>query len=106
MPPSRSLHRPLPLTITSGNSSTLTWISTNATSCTAMGGWTASTTTSGSASTGALTATTTYTMICSDANGHVSGQGSTTEAVVPAAPGIAGTYNGLLTWTDRFGPFY
>src|SRR6202453_4359004 len=50
-----------PSTIASGKSSTVTWASTHATSCTASGGWSGSKATSGSQSTGALKANTTYT---------------------------------------------
>jgi uncharacterized protein YjdB len=85
-----------PATVTSGNSSTLTWSSTNATSCTATGGWTSSTATSGTASTGALTATTTYAMTCSDANGNVSVPGSVTVTVQALATPWVGTWTGTL----------
>jgi hypothetical protein len=61
-----------PSVIASGGTSTLTWSSTNATSCTASGagaGWSGSKATSGTQSTGALTATTSYSLSCSGAGG-------------------------------------
>jgi hypothetical protein len=58
-----------PLSIGSGASSTLTWSSTNATSCIARDGWSGSKDTSGSQSTGALSGTTTFTLECSGAGG-------------------------------------
>jgi hypothetical protein len=58
-----------PTSITSGGSSTLTWSSTNATSCTASGSWTGSRGTSGTQSTGTLTTNSTFTLSCSGAGG-------------------------------------
>ena len=61
-----------PSVIASGGTSTLTWSSTNATSCTASGagaGWSGAKATSGTQSTGALTATTSYSLSCSGAGG-------------------------------------
>lgn len=52
-----------PTTITAGQSATLTWVSANATTVTASGGWTGSLAHSGSQSTGALNTTTTYTLV-------------------------------------------
>ena len=57
-----------PSSITSGNSSTLTWSSTNATSCTASNGWSGSKATSGTQSV-APTVTTTYSITCTGAGG-------------------------------------
>src|SRR3989344_3155317 len=59
-----------PTTIQSGQSSTLTWSSTNATSCTASGSWTGTKTTSGSQSV-APTTNATYTLACTGAGGTV-----------------------------------
>jgi hypothetical protein len=49
--------------------STLSWSSTNATSCTASGAWSGSKPLSGSASTGRLLATETYILTCSNSGG-------------------------------------
>jgi Galactose oxidase, central domain len=58
-----------PASIASGDSLTLTWSSTDATSCTASGGWSGTKATSGSESVGPLSATTSYTLSCSGAGG-------------------------------------
>ncbi len=60
-----------PTSITSGQSSTLTWTSTDATSCTASGGWAGTKLTSGSEVV-SPTITTTYTLACTGAGGSVS----------------------------------
>jgi Spherulation-specific family 4 len=65
-PPAISLSAS-PTSVGAGASSTLTWSSTNATSCTASGGWTGTKAVSGSASTGALLASATYTLTCTGA---------------------------------------
>ncbi|MBX4181341.1 hypothetical protein KW807_00555, partial [Candidatus Parcubacteria bacterium] len=57
-----------PATIPSGNSSTLTWSSTNAASCTASGAWSGSKATSGTQVV-TPTATATYTITCTGASG-------------------------------------
>src|SRR5260221_13777352 len=49
-------------TVASGGAATLTWSSTNATSCSASGGWTGALAASGTLSTGALTTDTTYSL--------------------------------------------
>lgn len=74
-----------PTTIVSGNASTLTWSSTNATACTAGNGWTGSKTTSGSQSTGALTANRTYTLVCTGPGG-TSNTASATVTVTATPP--------------------
>ncbi len=58
-----------PTSVAVNGSSTLTWSSTNATSCTASGGWSGTKETSGSESTGALSSTTSYTLSCTGAGG-------------------------------------
>lgn len=73
-----------PTTITSGNSSTLTWSTANATSCSASGGWSGIKGLSGSASTGSLTANTTFTLVCTGVAGSASQ--SATVAVSPSTP--------------------
>jgi len=71
-----------PATIESGSASTLSWNSSGASGCTASGGWSGSEATTGTASTGDLTATTTFTLTCSSAQGTSATQ-STTVAVTP-----------------------
>jgi hypothetical protein len=72
-----------PTTVDPGGTSTISWTSTNATSCSAKEGWSASKATSGSISVGPLTQTTTYTITCSDGNGSVSAPSAATVNVGP-----------------------
>ena len=58
-----------PTSVSSGGSSTLTWSSTNATSCTASGGWSGTKATSGTQSLSNLTSTATYTLTCTGTGG-------------------------------------
>jgi len=53
-----------------GDSATLTWSSTNATSCTASGDWSGIKAVSGSQSTGAVTSNKAYKITCKDLNGN------------------------------------
>jgi hypothetical protein len=69
-----------PAAITSGQSSTINWTSSNATSCTATGGWSGSKTVSGSQSV-YPTNTTTYTLTCNGASGTTPVTGSATVTV-------------------------
>ena len=73
-----------PATVNSESGSTLTWSSTNATSCAASGGWSGAKSTSGSQFTGALTASTTFTLICSGPGG-TGGVANVVVNVVPTA---------------------
>ena len=76
-----------PSTVTSGNAATITWSSTNASSCTAQGTWTGTKSISGSQSTGALTANANYTLTCTGAGGSASQSASVT--VTPPAPTVS-----------------
>jgi hypothetical protein len=76
-----------PTSVVYGASSTLTWSSTDATSCTASGAWAGAQATAGSISTGALTASSTYTITCSGAGGTAS-QSVTVMVSSPAAPTV------------------
>jgi hypothetical protein len=58
-----------PTVVATGGASTLTWSSTNATSCSASGGWTATLAARGSQGTGAVAANTSYSITCSGAGG-------------------------------------
>jgi len=71
-------------TVDAGGSAMLTWSSTNATSCTASGGWSGTVATSGSGSTGALTASSTFSLTCSGPGG-TSAPATATVNVVPSA---------------------
>jgi hypothetical protein len=59
-----------PSVIAPGGASTLTWRSSNAVSCAASGGWSGVLGTSGTQATGAVSAATTYTLICSGPGGN------------------------------------
>jgi hypothetical protein len=71
-----------PSSVSAGQSSVLTWASTNATACTASGAWSGSQPTSGSTSTGALNQSSTYTLSCTGSGGTASA--STTVTVTTA----------------------
>src|ERR1700690_3878742 len=69
-PPSPSVTLSVqPTTITAGDSAMLTWKSQNATACTGSNGWSGAIDTSGSVSTGALTSTTEYDLVCTGPGG-------------------------------------
>ena len=70
--------------VESGSATTLIWSSSNATSCSASGGWSGSRATQGSASTGPLTTGSTFTLSCSGSGG--SSSDSVTVAVTEPDP--------------------
>ena len=72
-----------PTSVSSGGSSTLTWSSTDATSCTASGGWSGSKATSGTQSLSNLTSTATYTLTCTGAGGTSSPASATVTVTAP-----------------------
>lgn len=67
-----------PSSVTSGGTTNLLWSSTNATSCTASGGWSGAKTTNGSQSSDALTAATTFTLTCEGPGGSTSASANVT----------------------------
>lgn len=75
-------------TVSAGESANLTWSAGNATSCSASDAWSGNKATSGSQSTGAITAASTFTLTCSGAGGVITRQVSVTVAAVggPASP--------------------
>lgn len=75
-----------PQTVVSGETTVLTWSSANATSCTASGGWEGGKATSGSEVSGALSAPTDFSLVCSGPGGDASVQ--VTVAVTIAPPEI------------------
>ena len=83
-----------PSTVTNGAASTLSWSATNATSCTASGGWSGSQATSGSESTSALSATTAYTLSCTGSGGTTVQSATVTVTASPTAP----TGTATLSW--------
>src|SRR3989338_3809449 len=96
-----------PTTITSGQSSSLTWSSSNATSCTASGSWTGSKSTSGSQSV-SPTSNATYTLSCTGTGGLVNKSASVTVTAATPAPtltlaatptSITSGQSSILTWS-------
>ncbi len=67
-----------PTNVTSGSGTQLSWSTTNATACTASGGWSGARGTSGNETIGGLTATTTFTLQCSGGGGSVTQNASVT----------------------------
>ncbi|GEM_PF-1808847 len=94
-----------PTTIDSGESSTLTWSSTNATSCTSAGGFSTGGATSGNASTGALTATQNYQISCSGPGGSALSNIATVtvtqpQATITASPGrVRSGTTSTISWS-------
>jgi hypothetical protein len=83
-----------PTSVASGGAATLSWNSTNASSCTASGGWSGTLATSGTQSTGALTQTTTYSLTCKGPAGNSSvatAAVTVAGAVVPTATLLTNT---------------
>ena len=94
-----------PTTVTAGTAVTLTWSTTNATSCTASGTWSGSKALSGSASTGALNNTSTYGLSCTGGGGTTNASVTVTVSaitVVPPAPASMGRF-GYSTHILRVG---
>ena len=79
-----------PTVVASGSATVLTWSSSNATSCTAAGGWSGGKALSGMQSTGALSTTTTYSMTCTGPGGtSKTASVSVVSGTVTVAPAIA-----------------
>ncbi|HET9098332.1 MAG TPA: RICIN domain-containing protein [Candidatus Saccharimonadales bacterium] len=83
------------LNVSPGGSAKLSWSSANATTCAATGSWSGSEPTSGSASTGALSANATYVLQCSGAGGSVTQ--SVTIAVTSPPPVTSGSGGGTTS---------
>ena len=75
-----------PTTVASGSSSTLSWSSTNATSCTASGAWSGSKATSGTQSTGALTTSSSYSLSCTGLGGSANQTATVAVSSTPSPP--------------------
>jgi hypothetical protein len=67
-----------PTSLLSGAASSLTWSSTNATSCSASGAWNGSKATSGTATTGALSVDSTFNLACTGAGGTANASATVT----------------------------
>lgn len=90
-----------PATISTGNSSTLIWSSTNASSCVASGGWTGSMLPNGTRTITGMT-TATYTLTCTGAGGSVVKSATVTVSTndTPLRSPIVGANTGV---TDAYG---
>lgn len=98
-----------PAMISENSATVLTWSTTNATSCTAQGGWTGTRPVVGNEEVGPLSVTTTYDMACANSSGTVNA--STTVSVVAAdvlavslsasADTVSSGSNVILTWTSQ-----
>jgi hypothetical protein len=89
-----------PTSLTAGQAATLTWNSTDASSCTASGAWSGAQPTSGSTSTGALNTNSTYTLTCTGAGGSASTSATITVTAVTPPP-TSGTPSGY-NWIGDF----
>jgi len=99
-----------PASTASGKSSTLTWSSTNATQCTASGGWSGAQDPNGSVAV-SPTSTTTYTLACAGAGGAAKASVLVTVTTpTPAAPSVTLTASATtitagakttLTWSSK-----
>ncbi|HEX4039916.1 MAG TPA: beta-propeller fold lactonase family protein [Acidobacteriaceae bacterium] len=88
-----------PTSITLGASATLTWSSTNTTSCTASGAWSGTEATSGTAGeTPTAVGSDTYTLACTGAGGNAT-QSATLTVNAPASQGFAYTLDSNLNIT-------
>jgi hypothetical protein len=98
-----------PTSVTGGGASTLTWSSTNATSCTASGAWSGTKATSGSQSTGALTASSDFILTCTGAGGSASASATVTVTATSTNFGLDfpgdGAVRRMLFWHNPF-PIY
>jgi hypothetical protein len=101
-----------PNSVTSNGSSTLTWSSTDASSCVASGAWSGSLAASGSQSSGALTATSSYSITCTGLGGSATASATVTVSGSPPPPpaptvsltanptSVAGGAASTLTWSS------
>jgi hypothetical protein len=96
-----------PSTVAAGSSTTLSWSAANTSQCTASGGWSGSKPATGSQSSGAVQAATTYTLTCTGPGGSASQ--ATTVSVKSPTPtvqlsvgpsAIASGASATLTWVS------
>lgn len=90
-----------PASLTAGGSSTLTWNSTNTSSCTASGSWSGIKPTSGSASTGVLSTTGNYSLSCSGDGGTATATASVA-VTAPTAPTTKSIYWGARMDSETY----
>ena len=73
-----------PTSLAAGGATTLTWSSTDASTCTASGGWSGAQPASGAFTSGALSADATFTLTCTNAAGSTAGSATVTVQAAPA----------------------
>src|SRR5258705_675146 len=78
-----------PTSVANGGTTTLTWSSTDATSCTASGAWSGTKALAGSETSAALTADSRFTLTCSVAGGTATKSVSVTVAAPPLPPTVS-----------------
>lgn len=98
-----------PMSVAAQGSTTLTWSSSNADSCTASGGWSGAKATGGSETRGPLTADTTFTLTCSNSGGGNAARSVTVDVASATPPptvsltaspsAVAAGSSSTLSWT-------
>lgn len=83
-----------PVSVQSGESATLSWTATGATSCVASGGWTGAKATTGTQSVGPLTVESTFTLVCTGSGG--SSSAATTVTIRTPSTGGGGAVDLML----------
>ncbi len=108
-PPASVIITAAPTSLTLGQAATLTWSSSNATACTATGGWSGSEAVSGTASvTPGAAGTSTYTLTCTGPGGSSSAFATVTAAaavvptvtIAPAPATLTLGQSATLTWSS------
>jgi hypothetical protein len=92
-----------PTVVATGATTSLTWNTTGATSCTASGGWTGTRATSGSEASSAISVGTSFTLACSGAGGsataNVTVQAQPLVTLTSTASSLSGGGVAVLTWS-------
>jgi PA14 domain/Ca-dependent carbohydrate-binding module xylan-binding len=89
-----------PTSLVTGLASTLKWTSTNSTNCAASGAWSGNKSVSGSLSTAALTANSTYSLTCTGNGGTATASTTVTISTPSLSGAFAGTYYNSTNFTD------
>jgi len=98
-----------PTAVASGSAATLTWSSSNASACTASGGWSGALATNGTMSTGPVAQTTSYSLTCKGPAGTskiasatvtVAGSAAPTVTLTTSSGAVASGGSATLTWNS------
>ena len=106
-PPTISLSAS-PTSVSSGGTTTLSWTTSNADACTASNGWSGNRAVNGSAQSGAISASTTFTLTCNGPGGgavssvtvNVTSATSPSVSLSANPPGVAPGGTTTLTWSS------